>query len=238
MDDHPNDFYHIVLTNFNCGLYSTKGRTRRRLAASRDPNSWFEHRCSLFERFTLPSMANQSSQDFEWRILVDIETPDNHRKKLESYKYSNIKLVENAKIFPEDVGDKDWLITTRIDNDDAFHKDALKTVQEKIARTDETAFYFGLGYSLWKRNLALWGYNQNMFPSFIAKVPESGEIKTVYCATHRKLYKVAKNYQLLKGSPMWLMVVHERNISNKHRGRPMDRVPERLSDFSVLLPED
>ncbi len=121
------EFRHDLLTRFNAGLY--RGGTQLKVS----PREWMEHRLRLFATITLPSIAGQSCRDFTWLVLMDRQTPAHDIRRLEAMGCPNMRLI-----YPVP-GQNPWLpgfapgrydlITTRIDNDDALHRDTIGTIQ-------------------------------------------------------------------------------------------------------------
>src|SRR5262245_62661283 len=70
---------HFLLTNFNVRMWYVRRRDRagRRVRTE----EWLAHRWPLFETFCLPSVRNQTSQDFRWLVRFDPATPPHHRER-------------------------------------------------------------------------------------------------------------------------------------------------------------
>ena len=62
--------YHYLLTRFNLALW-----IEDKNGAAIDREEWLKRRMALFETFCLPSVKNQSCQNFSWILLVDANTP-------------------------------------------------------------------------------------------------------------------------------------------------------------------
>ena len=79
---------HFILTRFNLLLWNKdkKGNKVR-------SKSWLEHRFALFEQYCLPSIENQTCQNFEWIVLFDSTTPEPFKKKIEDYKKECPQLI-------------------------------------------------------------------------------------------------------------------------------------------------
>ena len=71
---------HFILTRFNLLLWNKdkKGSKVRTV-------KWLEHRFTLFEKYCLPSVKNQTCQDFEWIVLLDSSTPEKYKAKIADY---------------------------------------------------------------------------------------------------------------------------------------------------------
>lgn len=74
------DCQHFILTRFNLLLWD-KAKDDRKVRTIK----WLEHRFSLFEKYCLPSVKNQTCQDFEWIVLFDSMTPDNYKDRIVLY---------------------------------------------------------------------------------------------------------------------------------------------------------
>lgn len=66
--------YHYLLTRFNLALW-----IEDKNGAAIDREEWLKRRMALFETFCLPSVKNQSCQNFSWILLVDANTPAVYR---------------------------------------------------------------------------------------------------------------------------------------------------------------
>ncbi len=131
------------MTRFNVGLYPRNMEQaysdKLGRVPAEDPERWMKSRFELFERFCVPSVRNQSVRNFTWLVVFDAKTPQRyldradrlghdchllslraergHRRTLRRYAARSLK------------PDTEYLITSRIDNDDAIHRDFVGTVQ-------------------------------------------------------------------------------------------------------------
>lgn len=210
------EFKHYITTRFNAGLYSPEAQIR--ISADK----WMQHRIKLFTTFTLPSMMAQTCQNFTWLVLIDRQTPKTHRQVLESIPYKNIKII-----YPEPPHDV-WLqnielsqydlITTRIDNDDAFHRDVVKIVQDnwraqgpKRPKPWVMVFPFGFILDLATKEMSVLEYWFNNCPTL---VEDSQNPRTIWQWDHSNI--PAEIYKLyIKDKPYWLQVVHSQNLRNR-----------------------
>ena len=60
---------HILTTRFNLGLYDRENI---------NVYKWIDNRIKLFGKYTLPSVLNQTRQDFIWLMVMDNRTPQDH----------------------------------------------------------------------------------------------------------------------------------------------------------------
>ena len=121
-------FRHFIFTRFNEGWLDNE-----RLDQSGKPvnnDKWLVDRCNLFEKFCLPSMTGQTNQDFTWLILFDKRTPSHILDKYGSV--NNVTIIhENHREWIQNnvKEDLEYLITSRIDNDDAFSTHYVNLIQ-------------------------------------------------------------------------------------------------------------
>lgn len=135
---------HFVFTRFGIGIYS---------------EAWHEHRLDLFEAITLPSMLQQSSKGFAWLVAIDSNMPPRSRARLgrllqvaphfhmvpiDITCMTNIMAGGFASQFDycrdymtacglvEDMNE--FVITSRIDDDDAWNSDVVAIVNAEMNR--------------------------------------------------------------------------------------------------------
>ena len=124
-----NNLNHFILTRFNIYLWNKdkEGCPVRTI-------KWLKHRFELFEQYCLPSIKNQTCQNFEWIVLFDDSTPEKFKNKIAEYQKECLQFIpiyvepENgrrfAEIFREEVIKRvtaERVITTYLDNDDALN---------------------------------------------------------------------------------------------------------------------
>jgi hypothetical protein len=206
---------HLVLTRFNLKIPSLKGGT----GADRE---WMDHRLGLFERYCLPSMKNQTCKDFRWIALFDKDTGKDYRKRIEAHAsaFPNLEPYflpyeeRDAPVRAAIAQDTDLLVSTRLDNDDAFRFDAVEVIQ-KHARGMECAFLNLLdGYALGKDG-RVYAKRQpsNPFISLVEK-RSSTPFRTVWCGVQHTAMETIAPIRNIEGEPRWLQVIHGRNWAN------------------------
>lgn len=171
-------FEHYILTRFSLSYFEG-------IAEANLNEDYLDSRFKLFETFCLPSVKNQSCQNFKWLILFDSQTPIKFKKRIEAlrddypliipcfidYKEEELKAhsreyeslnndyektikviagntvaVENERpsrlILPHVIRriidglskSPDYYVTTRLDNDDAIHRDFVATIQAIVEK--------------------------------------------------------------------------------------------------------
>jgi hypothetical protein len=151
---------------------------------------------------------------------MDRKTPDRYIQEIESFRYPNLKLI-----YPTETGSR-WaqafepgdydLITTRIDNDDAFHRDVLRTIQQTyLAERQQRVkpwvivFPYGLIMDLASQDVWVMEYWYNNSPTLVG----DAKGKTVFQWRHDEIpAEVGRCY--IKDRPCWLQVVHAHNVLN------------------------
>ena len=124
---------HFIITSYDVGLFSDKSMLGR-IGCS--PEEWMEKRFPLFSGFTLPSLRNQTCRDFTWYVLLDQNTPAEYVRQLEDVAFDNMRLVKltmsKLRYMRKEIEQaNDIVITGRIDNDDAWHEDYVRVIQER-----------------------------------------------------------------------------------------------------------
>jgi len=129
---------HYIITRFSINL--KEGFQKKNIKLF-DKNR-LELRFLIFETFCLPSVKGQTSQNFDWIILIDKELPSKYVKRLQNlvgnqqnihlvtytgFNLGTLDFIENAlgKIKSE------YVITTRLDDDDALCSNFIETVQQE-----------------------------------------------------------------------------------------------------------
>lgn len=163
--NHKRTIHHYILTRFNLALW-TKDKAGKEIGDT----GWLERRMRLFETFCLPSVASQTSKDFEWILLLDENTPEVYLDRIKGYKercrqIRPIKVRSGygahfAKIFQSVVTDSlsrcgaeegDLCLTTYLDNDDSIARDFVEDVQRRCASlpvTEENGVFLSYDYGL------------------------------------------------------------------------------------------
>src|ERR1700761_2223454 len=128
---------HVFLTRFNVRWDEASD------GASLGTNpEWLAGRFDLFERYCLPSMLAQSTQDFTWIIFFDHQTPEPFATRARALAQVSPNIVPVfckslplefvvetiVEVLPEQ---PEWLLTTRLDNDDGLHRDFAATLQAR-----------------------------------------------------------------------------------------------------------
>lgn len=223
---HDPDVFHILFTRFNV----PSGGREKKFRADSD---WLENRFDLFDDYCFPSVVSQTMQDFKWLVFFDIETPPEYKDKIQKYsgRYENFipvyvpewnaGVINNAvlSVLPNSAA---WLLTTRLDNDDALHMDFMKELRSQTFKGNEffnfkNGFTFSNGVGYRHQHLS------NAFLSFVEALDESIEISGVWKWQHVEVIEKFDVNQIYM-EYAWLQLIHGGNISNKVRGNAIKPV--------------
>lgn len=226
MADYQKGLQHFILTRFNIRLWNRdkEGCKVRSL-------KWLDHRFSLFERYCLPSIKNQTCQNFEWIVLADNMTPDDYKEKLTCYQKEcsqmTVVYVEPesgrffAEIFRQEIVKRlraERVITTYFDNDDALNIRIVEDLQRRALFVSNGAFInYSDGYQYYTEGNYLMKvrYPKNHFVSVV----EKGNLATVKgvfgYGGHYHINEIkGVNIERVENQRMWCEVVHEKNMIN------------------------
>lgn len=218
-----NSYKHYIITRFNLRVEGWDTTKNRETVLT---NEWLNNRLVLFQTYCLPSVNCQVTKNFTWLIFLDIQTPKEFRHKIEvlaqPYEYIKLFYIDGSKELVAKSGDfilKDaknyeFIITTRLDNDDLLHKDFISTVQKFFNPVDKTIIDICDGYQLSIEKEAFdareYHHPYNAFISFIEKRTEN--IETIFSRQHYDW----KDYRtiIVDSKRMWIELVHDRNKVN------------------------
>jgi hypothetical protein len=217
-------FRHFLITKFNVYFADWK---KFRNSSSFGSAQWMKHRFQLFDRFCFPSIQNQTNQDFKWLILLDRETGSEDRRTMLGYqqRFANIQLVftteENLRRDVQEAMDqgeeRDYAITTRIDNDDAYRNDVIEVVQRHFAAQECEFMNFSRGYQYCMKNGRLYPHEDmsSPFMSLVEKRRTEG-FRTVQFEAH-DLVRGKWPLRQIEDGRYWVQVIHDRNAANHLR---------------------
>ena len=234
-------YQHVVLTRFNA-LTGYSDRPEKRI----DP-VWLTGRFDLFDRFCYPSLQAQRVE-FDWLVFFDAGTPVEFRERIDRYDRLTPVYVEEPLTDPliaSAVHERlrpnfDYLITTRVDNDDAIADSYLERVQGEFRSQPLEFVNFPIGFDRCDDRLYLRVARSNTFMSLIERIPrDRSQIRTVHCAPHDHLGSVAPVRQVL-APPLWQVVIHGGNVTNEVLGirRPGSATPSGFSGEGGQIARD
>ncbi len=214
-------FKHIIITRFNIPMENIN------IASPK----WLKHRFHLFENYCLPSIKNQTNKNFVWFVYFDKNTPEFFKKKIKiiqnSYPVFIPFFVSNYDLFtknlPKDIfsqlNKEPYVITTRLDNDDVLHKNAVNTIQEYFVKKNNIALNLqkGFCFDVNKQILSKYSYPKGPFLSLIETTSDIENFRSVYFQEHTAFFDTMKTIQITNNY-FWIQIIHDENVSNKLRG--------------------
>jgi len=212
-------FQHILLTRFNVRAFGSH------VAPSM---SWLLHRTDLFENVCFPSVASQTDQTFSWIVWVDLETPSPILRRLDVLRRQRYFDLSFVPAFDEGVAAhqiRDYLtgfpyvLTTRLDNDDALATDYFRTLKCHIVPGTRSWVNFDHGLQVGPHGVYRLYRSSN---AFISLIERSISPKTAMCVKHSKAASVAPIMHV-DGNAWWLQVIHGGNLMN-YINRPSKRL--------------
>lgn len=215
--------HHVILTRFNL---ATPGREE----SIRNRPGWLSRRFELFEKHCLPSIQSQKCKDFTWIIYFDKDTPPEFKERIaqltekfpfvpfytglfpsDGWHNSVKEVLQSRAITPE------WLLTTRLDNDDGLANDYTSRVKTaaKQGGMKPKALNFKYGCIVSGDKIYKITHESNAFFSLLERY--DSDFITAPAIQHMQLAEHAPVKQI-EGSAGWLQIVHGENVSNKVRG--------------------
>ena len=216
------DFTHVIMTPFN--VERPKSHDPQRLESD-----WLSRRLDLFERYCLPSVAAQTAAQFTWVVYFDAATPWPLRERIMASQrvhpfVSCFGGTIGAAFWPRSLEEtlparSPWLLTTRLDSDDALASDHIARLQAAVSRQEPPvrgSWNFPQGFVRKGGRIYALTHQANAFASWLE--PWDDKTRTAISIAHLKMSRVGPITQI-DGAAAWLQIVHGGNISNKVRGR-------------------
>ena len=218
----------FLLTRFNLNLFP-----KDKEGLSTRTEEWLADRFRLFEKYCFPSVLNQSYYDFIWIVLFDDKTPAKYKEKIASYQdkmrnflpvYFSSEEAKNHKrlvnkLIAEFKDESPYLVTARVDNDDALHKDFIKNAAQLKEQTKDPNHFFSFGNGLQyyvKKNFAVkLRYVKNHFLISVLNHYDKDHIRNILEFLHPSIADYGVPFACINTTePMWVEVVHQHNVNN------------------------
>ena len=212
-------YKHIFLTRFNLQFESD--------TTIHVHPQWLDERFRLFEQYCLPSIIQQTNHNFKWIILASDDTPTIYQDRLLKYsqEYSFIDIIfcpyyNDINELYKSIGEKyaigyDFLLSTRIDNDDMLSSYFVETLQSYLQdmqlRKCIITFPYGIQWFEEENMTFRVKYDKNHFLSFLEP---SSCIKTSLGVNHPTVS--TQDMTPIMTRDLWCEIVHHNNISNNY----------------------
>ena len=237
------EYEHFLITRFNLKKNDwTKDKNSKEILS----DVWLCKRIELFKKYCLPSVLSQSNKNFKWLIFFDSNiTPslDVLLREISEYDFIEPIYVSEYSDFQNGLSDfiktrlnfkTSYVLTSRLDNDDALHQNFINHIQSNIEVNDkDTVLHFPYGFCLNLDPLKLSSiyYPLNQFVSLFELKNANNPLKTVFFKEHDSW---GKNFSIkpILSKESWLQVIHEQNMVNEFRGKPIRS--KYLKGFNIL----
>lgn len=234
-------FKHLLITRFNLKNPEWKQLTKNNESLLDD--SWMNERLELFANYCFPSVSNQTNQNFEWLLYFDISTSEIHKDQIAKIigNKTNIKtfFIDGMPVFNESIIkyveeniSTEYLITSRIDNDDCIHKDFINEIQKHFDKQDFLAIDNIEGYTLQIEPNFILGKKEHIFNPFISLIEKNDQPKTVWHYVHNMWKKEPRLIHVTE-KRLWLSVIHGKNKVNEFDGYGNIKWNSLKNDFIV-----
>ena len=225
-------FDHFLLTRFNLRIEG----------GSPASETWLRHRLHLFKTVCVPSVRSQSVRSFRWLVLCDAASERWFVEEIERLaKVADFEpvfidgafRVESLQAIVSSRARSRWIITTRLDNDDAIACDFMERVQVAFDNQALSFVNFPSGIQMTSDGAVYSRVDQsNAFISLIEQRDQG--VKTVFVDWHNRLGQYGPIQQQWRAGPMWIQMIHDKNLANVLRG--IRRSPSIVNQrFSISL---
>lgn len=217
---------HFILTRFNL-KNSAWGNNDHGIPKALS-EEWLNNRIELFKNYCLPSIENQTSKNFIWFLILDIDTPEFFKQTIEKLTKVDINvriifsdgfkyLIPTLLTEINNCIDKsdNYIITTRLDNDDIVHKDFIKTIQELYKPKSKMIIDLKAGYQLiLEKPFEIRSMKYNFNP-FISLVESTTDFKTVLNKEHLLWKDDTSEHIKYSKKGLWIQLIHDQNQLNQ-----------------------
>jgi len=219
-----NMYKHFLITRFNLRK-SDWVTNKNNVPVLTD--EWHRNRFKLFSDFCTPSIAAQTSKNFEWLVFFDTSTKEEFRTIIQNIQQQipNFKplFIDGMDAFLTSIHayvshcETDYIITSRMDNDDCLSLDYIDSVQQKFNRQDFMAIDFINGYTLQIYPKVRLGKKLHQYNPFISLIERNINPKTIWSIPHNHWKHETKILQV-KDEKVWTSIIHQENKVNEFTG--------------------
>jgi hypothetical protein len=219
-------FQHYILTRFNLrkeDWNTTKTNTKVLT------DEWMRNRLELFENYCFSSLKHQSEKNFTWLVFFDTSTPEEFRQTIsrldaEFTAFTPIYIDGMTAFYPSIKKEiqarltQPYLITSRLDNDDALHENYVKEVQANFNQQDFMAVDFIDGFTLQIAPEVRLAKRSHVHNPFLSLIEKSEDFKTIWANDRHGAWSKIKEVTPIRNKPMWMSVIHMENKVNDFHG--------------------
>ena len=173
-------FKHFLITRFN--LRKSDWTTSKKNKAVLT-DEWHKNRFELFNDFCFHSVASQTNKNFEWLVFFDITTPKKYKKVIADLKTKMENFtplfIDGMDLFLPSIQEyvanvkEDYIITSRMDNDDCIGKYYIEEIQKRFNKQQFTAIDFIDGYTIQTHPTIKIGKRFDQYNPFISLIEKT-----------------------------------------------------------------
>lgn len=229
----PKDFDHVILTRFSVRFPGSPPIAE----------DWLAYRWAFFRDALASSLSRQTTPGFRWLVFFDVDTPDWLREEIDDLRPELFTPVYVSSWSPvtvqnavAEVSAAPYLITTRIDSDDAVARQFVADVQSHFAHQESLYINLLCGVQV-ERTGELYRYDEpsNPFISYVEKRVGGVPPRTVFQNFSHGRSRTLADLLNVVGPPRWMQIIHGSNIANGVRGLRV-RPAAFEADFDMDLP--
>lgn len=232
-------FKHYLITRFNLRKADWQFTKSEKKVLTEE---WMTDRMRLFEQFCFSSVKAQKNKAFEWWVYMDTTTDSKFRQRLDQLaaELPQLKLfyIDGMEAFVPSIQDRlaseitPYIITSRIDNDDAIREDFVDVVQSHFQQQDYCALDFVDGFALQIAPLVRLGLKRQSFNPFVSLIEKNEKAKSVWYRDHGSWKRETRLKPVLE-TRIWLQVVHFENKVNRFQAYGEVQAKETLQQFNL-----
>lgn len=225
-------FTHYLVTRFNVNI---RGNGPEYIEADSRGARWEEERLPLFETICTPSVGGQTSRHFTWLIYCDTHTPEDIIRQINliTNRISNVEvhLVGSFDEMMQHLRNRctdsptPFIITSRLDNDDAIGTQYIETVQRNFSsQVIVLNLLGGINYHVSRKLMTHLKHKENNhFSSLVEKISGDIPLRTIMSFSHLHPPEdiVVKNFFLKYA--FWITLHPQNAAPRNNRGWPVMR---------------
>jgi hypothetical protein len=223
-------FRHLLLTRFNV-------MTEFAPAAQRLEDTWIDARLDMFRRYCVPSVESQTTK-VTWVVFLDAGSPAWLKQEMARYPSLEALYLSGpgtpqamaAAVKAAGLVDRPYLLTSRVDSDDALATTFVDTVQSAFHGQQREFIELPVGYQNYRGGLYTRVWRSNPFLSLVEKIGPDGGFSTVFCMSHAQVLRTQPTRTLWR-PPQWLQTLHDANNESVLVGGVIPLVRSRAKHF-------
>lgn len=213
-----NKFKHYILCKYNYNLYSANPYNIQ------NKDKWMENRTKLFPKL-LNSLKKQTNKNYEFILFVDSKTPESFKQEIKKIVEGNCKdimyqIYENSiELFFRNLNkNTEFIITSRIDNDDEYTPKFVETIQNSFNNCEEVLDVNGCQFDLSTKKKYTSGRVVVGSP-FISLIEKQEKCNGVFQQQHNKMCSKFTCRYVENKDFLYIQNIHDNNVHNKIFGK-------------------